>query len=105
MDLESYEKDFFKFALNPSNQRFILDDTVYSYPAEFLGLIEIMSKKSWISQYKKIDGLKMASTGLSKRISFDNNLNEAVSIFQKRERHIENVFFKFMDDARIKFLN
>ncbi|PHR44757.1 MAG: hypothetical protein COA32_14160 [Fluviicola sp.] len=105
IDLESYEKKFFQFALSASNQRFIYDNKVYSYPTEFIGLIEIMSRKSWISQYKKLDGLKMASTGLSKRISFDNNLNEAVSIFQKREHHIENVFFKFMKDARIKFLS
>lgn len=104
LSLKKFEELFFKYALSPSNHTFKNNENDYSYPKEYIGLLNIMHQKSWLSQYEKIDGLKMASSGLSKRISFDNNLNDAVIVFKKRELYIENVFFEFMKDAQIKFL-
>jgi acyl carrier protein phosphodiesterase len=89
--------------LNSSNQTFESEKRKFKYPTEFIGLLNIMHKKSWLSQYEKLEGLQMASTGLSKRISFENNLNEAVIVFKKYENILQNVFFEFMKDAQIKF--
>jgi acyl carrier protein phosphodiesterase len=105
IELREFEYRFFDYALNPSNQIFKTEKDTYSYPHEFIVLLEVMHKKSWLSHYQKLDGLRMASTGLSKRISFENNLNEAIEVYQKREKQIENVFFEFMKGAQIKFLD
>lgn len=104
LELMEFEKNFFKYALNRSNQVFKSQMGNFSYPKEFISLLTIMHKKSWLSQYEKLDGLKMASTGLSKRISFENNLDQASNVFKKYENLIEKVFFQFMKDAEIKFL-
>lgn len=104
LKLIKFEKSFFEFALNQSNHTFQNSGSTYVYPPEFFGLLKIMHKKSWLLQYAKLDGLKMASTGLSKRISFSNNLDEAVYVYKKRESHIKHVFSEFMKDAQIKFL-
>jgi acyl carrier protein phosphodiesterase len=104
LKLKDFEKHFFEYALNPSNQTFKSKEGVYSYPLEYISLLNIMHQKSWLCQYEQLDGLNMASTGLSKRLSFDNNLNDAVNVFRKREKKIEDVFFMFIKDAHIKFL-
>lgn len=104
LELKDFEQIFFKFALNKSNQIFKSKTGDFSYPKEFIELLTIMHKKSWLSQYQKLDGLIMASTGLSKRISFENNLNQASVVFKKYENDIQNVFSLFMKDAQIKFL-
>lgn len=103
-DLLSFEKHFFDYALNSSNQNFMNGGNSFSYPSEFIHLLTIMNKNSWLSQYRELEGLRMASTGLSRRISFENNLNEAVVIFEKHETRLQNVFFQFMKDAQLKFL-
>ena len=103
-DLISFEKNFFAFALNPSNQVFKYNDRTFSYPAEFIRLLTIMHEKSWLIQYRKLEGLRMASTGLSKRISFENNLSQAVTVYNKYEKTLEKTFFQFMKDAQRKFL-
>jgi acyl carrier protein phosphodiesterase len=104
LKLKEFEFLFFEYALNPSNQTFKTKDNTYSYPSEFISLLHIMHEKSWLSHYEKIDGLEMAASGLAKRISFTNNLNEAVSVYQKHESQIESVFFDFMKEAQNKFL-
>lgn len=103
LDLKSFEKNFFDFALNASNHSFESQKIKFSYPAEFVELLNIMYKNKWLSQYEKLEGLKMASTGLSRRVSFKNNLDQAVIVFKKYEDILENVFFRFMKDAQIKF--
>lgn len=104
LNLKKFENNFFKYALDPSNQYFKLENADFSYPPEFIQLLTIMHQKSWLLQYEKLDGLKMASTGLSNRISFNNNLKEATKVFKKREPIIEKVFFEFIQDAQNKFL-
>lgn len=104
LDLVRFEKNFFDFALKSSNQIFESEKRKFTYPPEFIGLLNIMHEKSWLSNYEKLEGLQMASTGLSKRISFENNLYEAVIVFKKHESVLQNVFFQFMKDAQIKFL-
>ena len=105
LDLKEFEALFFDYALNPSNQTFENNDSAYSYPKDFISLLHIMHEKSWLSHYEKLDGLKMASSGLSRRISFNNNLYDAVRVFQKNQNQIEIVFFEFIEDAQNKFLN
>lgn len=103
LSLQEFENRFFKYALNRDNQTFKNHVEYFKYPDEFIHLIRIIHNQSWILQYEKIDGLRMASAGLSKRISFNNNLNEADLVYLKYKKNIENIFFSFMEDAKIRF--
>ncbi|MEX1190320.1 MAG: ACP phosphodiesterase [Brumimicrobium sp.] len=103
--LNDFTKEFFNYALKPSNQLFSEQGKVFKYPKEFIFLLQLMHEKSWLLRYKKLEGLNMAASGLAKRISFENNLNNATIVYKKHEIKIESVFYKFMEEAKIKFLN
>lgn len=99
--LPEFIDDFFKYALNPKNQRFKKGD--FHYPEGYIYLLEMIHKNKWILSYQQIDGLIMASNGLSKRISFPNKLTEAPKIYLSNRYNIENTFNSFMEDAIQRF--
>ncbi|MEX2483406.1 MAG: ACP phosphodiesterase [Brumimicrobium sp.] len=103
--LNNFTKSFFKYALNPLNQVFDEEGSTFTYPNEFILLLQLMDEKSWLLRYKKLEGLNMAATGLSKRISFENNLHTATLVYKKHEIKIKYVFYKFMEEAKVKFLD
>lgn len=102
--LEDFINNFFDHALNPSNQIIQMDNaSSFKYPNEFIDLLTVIFEKKWITRYQHIEGLTMASTGLSKRISFHNELNKAPEVFLQMESEITSVFHAFMADARERF--
>lgn len=101
--LEDFVETFFQHALNPNNQYFGTKNTQFKYPDEFIHLLSIMHQKKWIVRYQELEGLKMASMGLSKRISFENNLDQATEVFIQHQDEIHSVFQVFMKDAQQKF--
>lgn len=103
INLSDFIEPFFKYSLNPHNLSF--ENPVFHYADEFIYLLQIMYEKEWIYQYQQIDGLKMASTGLSNRIPYPNELGKAVLVFTHLENEITQVFKGFMFDAQEKFLS
>lgn len=103
LSLEQFEKQFFSYALNQKNQIYKTRSINFKYPEEFIQLLKIIHQKSWILKYKEIEGLAMACKGLSKRITFKNNLNEAHIVFLENENKITKTFFSFMKDAENRF--
>lgn len=74
------------------------------YPrTKFWWVLDKMRKGKWIENYREHTGLKFACEGLSRRISFPNELHHAPSIFLKRETEIENCFRQYMKDATVFF--
>ena len=65
----------------------------------FLMVIDRMRKKNWLYKYQYDYGLDKACNGVSKRISFPNNLHEGLAIFKKNEKHITHTFVSFMQEA------
>jgi acyl carrier protein phosphodiesterase len=101
--LDSFVNDFFQFALNKDNQTIYSLSSKFTYPSEFINLLKLIHEQQWIIRYKKIDGLIMASSGLSKRISFNNSLHKAPDVFIELEQEITNVFHNFMNAAKNEF--
>lgn len=101
--LDSFVNDFFKFALNKKNQTIPYSGSEFTYPPEFINLLKIIHEQQWIIRYKEIEGLIMASSGLSKRISFNNSLCKAPEVFIELEQEITDVFHNFMNAAKNEF--
>jgi acyl carrier protein phosphodiesterase len=103
--LEKFTERFFAYALDESNLVIANGIENFTYPPYFRDLIKIMHRKNWLTRYEKIEGIEMASTGLSKRISFNNNLHTAPVVFSKHQERIETVFSFFMKDAKNLFIH
>lgn len=99
--LTEYLNTFFDYALQKRNQTF--SETGFHYPDNFLELLSIMHENRWIENYRNRSGLVFACNGLSKRISFPNNLDEAPLVFEKNKTLIEHTFKVYMHDAIKKF--
>lgn len=99
--LNQYVDRFFYFVKDRIEQKH--HPHPFEFPDQFIQLINVMHKQNWLIQYQNIDGLVMASTGLSKRISFPNNLNEADIVFIEYIEEIEHVFNIYILDAKNRF--
>ncbi|PWH86351.1 hypothetical protein DIT68_03680 [Brumimicrobium oceani] len=75
----------------------------FNYPSNFVDLLQAIKKHDLLRRYANIEGLQLASEGLSRRISFPNNLDKAVAVFNANEQLIEKVFQIYMKDAIRRF--
>lgn len=87
--LEKFTNEFYKFDFNPS---------IYS-DDNFQFLIEKIKADNWLYHYQYSHGLEFACRGLSKRISFKNDLWKAPEIFTTFREEIDETFIDFMQDA------
>lgn len=101
LDLSDFLNTFFHYALKKKNQEF--KNSHFKYPENFIKLLNTIHSQQWIENYKNIEGLSFAASGLSKRISFVNNLHEAPAFYLKHEKDIDAVFSIYMNDAIKKF--
>lgn len=76
----------------------------YSDP-KFLFLMDKMKEDNWLRNYQFHEGLDFACKGLSRRISFSNQLYHAPEIFTTFRPKIEQTFYDFMLDAIPFFKN
>jgi acyl carrier protein phosphodiesterase len=76
----------------------------FSYLSEeFEIFIKRLAKYDWISYYPSLDGLNKACQGVSRRISFDNELKNGLHVFLMCEKEIEQTFWEYMKDASLMF--
>lgn len=99
--LSDYLNSFFEYALTPTHQHFNQPD--FKYPIHFIDLLTLIHKQEWIQNYKYLKGLNFACSGLSKRISFPNNLHEGTAVYENNKEAIDSTFSIFMSDAKNKF--
>lgn len=100
-NLSDFLATFFNYALKTKNHFFINPD--FQYPSDFINLLSTIEQQEWIQNYKHHEGLSFACNGLSRRLSFSNNLHEAPKFYKKNEQLINHVFFIFINDAIKKF--
>jgi acyl carrier protein phosphodiesterase len=65
-------------------------------------MIPFMIERNWLLNYATIDGIGRALTGLSKRVSFENKMDEAVVELKQYYDMFENDFSQFFPEL-IKF--
>jgi acyl carrier protein phosphodiesterase len=101
--LDQFVDTFNSHALNQNNLHFY--NPKYIYPSSFIRLLKMINEHNILKRNTHLEGLSMASKGLSRSISFKNNLNTATDVFLNNEKQIESVFRIYMKDAGQKFNN
>lgn len=71
-----------------------------SFSREFQFMLDKMKEMDWLYQYQYIRGLSSTSGGLSRRISFENNLHQAPMVFSMLQTEIETAFEQYMETAQ-----
>lgn len=99
--LDEFVNVFLHYSNNQKHLQF--NHPVFKYPPRFIHLLNAIYKHDLLNKYVQLEGLELASKGLSRRISFENNLDTAVEVYIKNEKYIESVFQEYMKDADMKF--
>lgn len=93
LSLEKFVGDFHNFQTDKS-----------LFPStEFWHVLKMMQEGSWLVNYQTSQGLQFACSGLSRRISFENNLDTAPLVFERHSERIELAFRTYMHDAQLFF--
>jgi acyl carrier protein phosphodiesterase len=99
--LDEFVADFFDYALQVKNQHF--KEKNFTYPREYLELLQIIHSSRWLTRYAQLEGIEFACSGLSQRINFPNNLNEGPTIFVENEALISASFHQYMNESIQEF--
>ena len=91
------------------------DFTIYIYKILFKNLkhlplksqirLSFMTKNNWLYNYRKIEGINKALTGLSKRSNYDNNMDQAYLILKEKEETLKSDFELFFPDLKSFVIN
>jgi acyl carrier protein phosphodiesterase len=93
LEYQRYLDDFYEYHIA------LLD----YYPIEFHFFIDNLKKYRWMNVYHQEYGLIKMSEGVSKKISFENKLQNLPDFYQKKMAFIHDVFNVFMADALTYF--
>ena len=74
----------------------------YLHP-NYLFLMDKIIEYRWINQYPLLSGLDAAASGLSRRISFPNELSKTTAVYLKFEDQTNRVFEDFIKDVMNHF--
>jgi acyl carrier protein phosphodiesterase len=100
--LETFVHSFFDSAF-PMIEDFEKREEI-NFTHQFKYLLEKIKSDEWIINYQYLEGLHFACRGLSRRISFTNELDQGHLIFLKQKEKIESVFHDYMKCAQERFL-
>lgn len=60
--------------------------------------LPFMAKSNWLYNYRKIEGVNKALSGLSKRSNYPNNMSNAHLILRDKEKELQKDFNVFFPD-------
>lgn len=78
---------FYVYKVLQKNQEFLPEKSKFR--------LQFMIKQNWLYNYREIEGIKKALTGLSNRASFENKMNEAHILLIKNKEELNNDFNQF----------
>ncbi len=74
-----------------------------TYPKEFLHFIKKLRESKWMNHYPSTFGFQKSCEGVSRRLSFDNELKNAPTLIAPYESMLFEAFKVYMRDAQIRF--
>jgi len=93
--LAAFTENVYKVLGN--NTRFFNERALRTY--------QYMSTQNWLLHYAETDGLDRALTGLSRRASFQNNMNESIEPLIKHEQELTALFEAFFPKLESEIKN
>ena len=81
----------------------ILKDNWNVLPPRVHYFLPFMMERNWLLNYATIEGIGNALRGLSKRVSFENKMDESVYDLQERYEEFEKDFSEFFPEL-VKFV-
>ncbi len=94
-----HESSLEKFSLNTYT---ILKENWDLLPEGVHYMLPFMIERNWLLNYATIEGIGRALTGLSKRVSFENKMDESVADLKEKYSDFKNDFSDFFPEL-IKF--
>ena len=76
-----------------------------TYPGEFLVFIEKLRESKWMNHYPTAFGFQKSCEGVSRRLSFENELKNAPTLILPYEADLFETFNIYMSDAKERFLS
>ncbi len=73
----------------------VLLKNITSLPLKSQARLPFMAGSNWLYNYREIEGIEKALTGLSKRSSYENNMSQAHLILQEAEVELQKDFKQF----------
>lgn len=69
-----------------------------NFPTRLQVMLDHLLQHNWFKNYSTLEGIQLTLNGISKRTTFDNNLNDALRIMKRYEIEIENDFSLFFPE-------
>lgn len=88
VDLNNFSKDTYATILTFEN----------FLPAEVKGFLPYMIETNWLVNYSTIEGISRTLTGLGKRVSFENRMDEAIIDLEQNYPLFEDEFRRFFPE-------
>lgn len=82
----------FVYQLMHKNKHFLPPSSLY--------MLQYMEKQDWLYNYRQLEGLSMALSGLTKRIDNKVNLNKGLSVLEMHKNTLEKTFNSFYPELR-----
>lgn len=90
VELEVFADNFYKLTDNYSNL----------IPARTANMLIYMRQQNWLVNYANFTGLQRVFNGMSNRVSFENNMKNAVADLQLYYEPIEKEFMEFFKELK-----
>lgn len=90
LPLEIFAKE--NYALLRKNESILPDRTVH--------MLGYMEPQNWLVKYATLDGMQRALTGLSRRTTFESNMENAHLFLEKHYAEFEDEFNRFFPELR-----
>ncbi len=74
------------------------------YSSDFVWMMHKLIEHNWISYYPTLYGLDKSCQGVSRRISFPNELKNGKTVFIQHQEEITAAFYQFMKEANEYFM-
>ncbi len=101
VDFEKYsETKLSDFALNIYRT---IDRNIHHLPDPCRFLFGYMKRDNWLVRYRELEGIGRTLNGMSKRVKFDNNMNNAIFDLEENYQPMKNDFHLFFQEIRNYF--